>query len=98
MIAAQGVLGYGITSVIAAIPAEIFQGRHYGTIFGTLMLASIGGGAVGPWLTGALHDATGSYTIAFWIGIFCSLLSAIAIWFAAPRKVRSVAGRVARLG
>jgi len=98
MIAAQGVLGYGVVSVIGAIPAEIFQGRHYGTIFGTLMLASIGGGAVGPWLTGALHDATGSYTIAFWIGIFCSLLSAIAIWFAAPRKVRLVAGRVARLG
>lgn len=98
MIVAQGALGYGITSVIGAIPAEIFQGRHYGTVFGTLMLASIGGGAVGPWLTGALHDATGSYTIAFWIGIFCSLLSAIAIWLAAPRKVRLVAGRVARLG
>jgi MFS family permease len=98
MIGAQGALGYGITSVIGAIPAEIFQGRHYGTVFGTLMLASIGGGAVGPWLTGALHDATGSYSIAFWIGIFCSLLSAIAIWLAAPRKVRLVAGRVARLG
>jgi MFS family permease len=98
MIAAQGVLGYGVTSVIGAIPAEIFQGRHYGTIFGTLMLASISGGAVGPWLTGVLHDATGSYTIAFWIAIFCSLLSALAIWFAAPRKVRAVAGRVARAG
>ena len=98
MITAQGVLGYGITSVIGAIPAEIFQGRHYGTIFGTLMLASIGGGAAGPWLTGALHDATGSYTAAFCIGIFCSLLSAIAIWFAAPRKVRAVAGRMAQPG
>jgi sugar phosphate permease len=96
MIATQGVLGYGITSVIGAIPAEIFQGRHYGSIFGTLMLASIGGGAIGPWLTGALHDATGSYTIAFWIAIFCSLLSAVAICLAAPRKVRMVAGRVAR--
>jgi len=98
MVAAQGVLGYGVTSVIGAIPAEIFQGRHYGTIFGTLMLASIGGGAVGPWLTGAVHDATGSYTIAFWIGIGASLLSVIAIWLAAPRKVRMVAGRVARVG
>jgi MFS family permease len=98
MIAAQGVLGYGITSVIGAIPAEIFQGRHYGTIFGTLMLASIGGGAVGPWLTGVLHDATGSYSVAFWIAIFASLLSAIAIWLAAPRKVRLVAGRRARAG
>ena len=26
-------------------------------IFGTLMLAAIGGGALGPWVTGALHDA-----------------------------------------
>lgn len=98
MIAAQGVLGYGVTSVIGAIPAEIFQGRHYGSIFGTLMLASIGGGAVGPWLTGALHDATGSYTVAFWIAIFLSLVSALAVWLAAPRKVRLVAGRVARTG
>ncbi len=95
MIAAQGVLGYGVTSVIGAIPAEIFQGRHYGSIFGTLMLASIAGGAVGPWLTGALHDATGSYRMAFWIALASSLLSAIAVWFAAPRKVRLVAGRVA---
>lgn len=97
MIAAQGMLGYGITSVIGAIPAEIFQGRHYGSIFGTLMLASIGGGAAGPWLTGALHDATGDYVLAFWISIAFSLLSAIAVWLAAPRKVRLVAGRLARL-
>ena len=48
MVVSQGMLGYGLTSVVGAIPAEIFQGRHYGSIFGTLMLASIAGGAVGP--------------------------------------------------
>jgi MFS family permease len=94
MVLSQGVLGYGLTSVVGAIPAEIFQGKHYGTVFGTLMLAAVGGGAVGPWLTGALHDATGSYTLAFWIAIGMSALSAVAIWRAAPRKVRAVAGRV----
>jgi MFS family permease len=94
MVVAQGMLGYGLTSVVGAIPAEIFQGRHYGSIFGTLMLASIGGGAVGPWLTGVLHDRTGSYTIAFWISIACSVISAVAIWLAAPRKVRAVAGKL----
>ena len=94
MVAAQGVLGYGLTSVIGAIGAEIFQGPHYGTIFGTLMLAAIGGGAAGPWVSGALYDATGSYTLAFWIAIGCSVLSAVAIWRAAPRRVRAVAGRV----
>jgi MFS family permease len=96
MVGAQGLLGYGYTSVIGAIAAEIFQGRHYGTIFGTLMVAAIGGGAAGPWVTGALHDATGSYAPAFWICIACSALSAVAIWRAAPRQVRAVAGRIPR--
>jgi MFS family permease len=97
MVVSQGMLGYGLTSVIGAIPAEIFQGRHYGTIFGTLMLASIVGGAAGPWVTGALYDATGSYTLAFALAIGASAFSALAIWLAAPRKVRAVAGRVRRL-
>ena len=97
MVASQGILGYGLTSVIGAIALEIFQGRHYGTIFGMLMLASIGGGAAGPWVTGALYDAVGSYTIAFWICIALSSVSAIAIWLAAPRQIRAVAGRVPAL-
>jgi len=97
MVISQGMLGYGLTSVIGAIAAEIFQGRHYGTIFGTLMLASIAGGAAGPWVAGVLHDTTGSYALAFWMAIAASLLSAIAIWIAAPRKVRAVAGRVHEL-
>ena len=93
MVISQGLLGYGLTSVVGAIPAEIFQGRHYGTILGTLMLAAIGGGAAGPWVTGALHDATGSYTLAFAIAIGCSAVSAVSIWLAAPRRVRAVGGR-----
>ncbi len=95
MVLTQGTLGYGLAAVIGAIPLEIFEGRHYGTIFGTLMLAGILGGAVGPWLTGAVYDATGGYAAAFWIGIGASLVSIVAIWLAAPGKVRAVAGRAA---
>jgi cyanate permease len=51
---------------------------------------------MGPWMTGALYDATGAYTLAFCIAIGCCFLSAVAIWLAAPRKVRAVAGRVGR--
>jgi MFS family permease len=97
MVVAQGALGYGLTSVMGAITVEIFQGRHYGSIFGTLMLLTIGGGAAGPWLTGAIHDATGSYAIGFWIAGGLSVVSAAAIWLAAPRKVRAVAGQIHRL-
>jgi MFS family permease len=97
MVVCQGLLGYGLVSVIGAIPAEIFEGRHYGSVFGTLMLASIAGGAVGPWLTGVIHDATGGYTLAWWIAIGSSALSAVAIWLAAPREIRTVAGSAQRV-
>ena len=93
MVLAQGTLGYSLTSVMGAIPAEIFEGRHFGRIFGTIMVAAILGGAAGPWLAGVLYDATGSYSVAFWIAAGCSAFSALAISLAAPRRVRAVAGR-----
>ena len=97
MVGAQGGLGYGLTSIFGAMVAEIYQGKQFGTIFGTLMLAAIIGGALGPWATGALYDAQGSYATAFWICIGLSVLAVVAIWLAAPRKVRVVAGQVHRL-
>lgn len=93
MVLTQGFLGYGLTSVMGAVVLEIFQGKSYGTIFGTIMLGGLVGGAAGPWLTGVLYDLLGSYTLAFWIGVGMSLFSAFAIFMAAPRKVRAVAGR-----
>jgi MFS family permease len=94
MVFTQGALGYGITSTMGPVVLEIFQGRQYGSIFGTVMLAGLAGGAVGPWLTGLLHDVTGTYTLAFAIGIAVSLTSALAIWRASPGKVRAVTGRL----
>jgi MFS family permease len=93
MVLAQGTLGYSLTSVMGAIPAEIFEGRHFGSIFGSVMVAAILGGAAGPWVTGVLYDATGSYSVAFWIAAGCSAISILAIWLAAPGQVRAVAGR-----
>ncbi len=94
MVVAQGTLGYGLTSVMGAISIEIFAGRNSGAIFGTVMLSAILGGAAGPWVAGVLHDLTGGYAPAFWISIALNLMSAVAIFRAAPGKVRAVAGRV----
>ena len=94
MVLAQGFLGYSATSVLGPIVAEIFEGPHFGSIFGTLMVAAIVGGAAGPWVTGLLYDRTGNYNVAFWIALAFSFVSAVAIFMAAPRKVRLVAGRV----
>ena len=53
MVAAQGLLGYGLASVFGAIPMELFQGARYSSIFAVLNIASnarrrtgaLGGGA-----------------------------------------------------
>jgi MFS family permease len=96
MVLAQGALGYGLTSIMGAVVLEIFQGKHFGSIFGTIMLAALAGGAAGPWITGLLHDVSGGYTLAFAIAIAISALSAVAIWMASPGKIRAVAGQLHR--
>jgi MFS family permease len=96
MVISQGFFGYALTSVMGAIVAEIFEGPHFGAIFGTVMVASMAGGAAGPLVAGMIHDATGSYRWAFVLAIACGVVSAASIWLAAPGKVRAVAGRIPR--
>lgn len=90
MVFGQGFLGYAYTSVLGPIMMEIFEGPHFGTIFGAMNVAAIGGGAAGPFITGVIYDATGSYDGGFALALACCFVSAFAIWRAAPRKVRSV--------
>lgn len=92
MVLAQGTLGYVIPSVMSAISVEIFEGRHFGTIFSTMMLSGIAGGAAGPFVVGVLHDRLGSDIPGFLIAGAVSVVAIIAIWIAAPRKVRRVGG------
>ncbi len=96
MVGTQGMMGYGLAAMFGAISIEIFQGRHYGAIFGTLNAASTLGAATGPWVFGLTYDLTGSYAPAFWLAAALSLLSILCIWCAAPRKVRLVAGQAVR--
>jgi MFS family permease len=94
MILSQGMLGYGMTAIMGPIAAEIFEGPHFGSIFGLLSVALVGGGAAGPFVAGIVHDETGSYNGAFSVSILLCLVSAAAIWLAAPRRIRLVAGRM----
>lgn len=92
MVLSQGLLGYAVATIMGPVVVEIFEGARFGSIFSLLMVALIGGGAVGPFVTGLLHDWTGTYTIAFALGVFFSFVCAAGVWIAAPRKVRVVAG------
>jgi MFS family permease len=96
MVVSQGFLGYAITSVMGPIVAEVFEGPHYGTIFGTITVALIGGGAAGPWIAGIIYDTTGGYRLAWALALVCCVVSATAVWLAAPRKVRLVPGRAGK--
>jgi nitrate/nitrite transporter NarK len=64
-------------------------------IVGTLHVASNIGAACGPWITGVLYDATGTYGPAFVCAMGMSLVSIIAMWIAAPRHVRVITGSIA---
>ena len=90
MVVAQGFLGYGMTPAIGSIPADLFQGRDYGRIFGFLAVFGSSGAALGPWIFGVIHDRTGSYDGACLLAMVFSVLSAVLVWIAGPRKVRRI--------
>lgn len=76
-------IGYAVTAAIMpAMVADQFQGRHFGSILGVGLFGSSAGSAFGPWLSGYLHDVTGSYTLPFTIAAAAGLLACGAGWLA----------------
>ena len=89
--------GYGaVAPLFPSIAADIFQGKHFGRIFGLLSLNLGFGGAAGAWFAGYIFDRTGSYQMAFVIDIIVLWLSCAAFWLAAPRKIRLSPNRSTR--
>ena len=80
-------LGAGLYSpTIFVGAADIFHGRHFGTLNG-IILAGLGfGGALGPAIGGYLHDIFGSYHYAFLFAILSFVIAGTAFIIAAPRK------------
>ena len=77
-------------SLLAAIPADLFAGRHLGVILGAAQGGGGLGGFIGPFLGGWLFDLTGSYQVAFAVAALAIAASAVAAWVAAPRRSRVV--------
>lgn len=70
--------------------ADIFHGRHFGTITGLSLTGLAIGGVIGPWLGGHIYDSLGSYISAFVLCMVCLGLGCIAFWIAAPRNAATV--------
>jgi sugar phosphate permease len=84
-------LGIGAAApVLFTTVADLFHGRHFGSIQGAVVLGFSLGGAIAPWLAGFLHDKTASYFTTFLIVLGSLLISIVLMWLAAPRKIRPV--------
>jgi sugar phosphate permease len=81
-------LGIGTAApVFFTTVADLFQGRYFGSIQGTVVLGFSLGGALAPWLAGFLHDTTGSYFTTFLILLGSLLISIVLMWLIAPQRV-----------
>ena len=78
-------------SLFPTIAADLFHGRHFGTINGTLVVFVGAASGIGPWLGGYLFDLFGNYNSAFWIANLLAFLSVISIWIAGPSRVKRMA-------
>ncbi len=63
----------GLFTVISPTVAELFGTGSHGALFGLIWFCGTLGGSIGPWLTGYLFDASGSYRLAFLILIVLGL-------------------------
>ncbi len=82
--------GIGLGAVVPIFPAraaDIFQGSHYGRIYGILSLAGGSGAAFGSWISGRIFDLTQSYEIFFFLSIALMVCSALLFRCTNPKKV-----------
>jgi MFS family permease len=84
-------VGYGMAfPALMASVADLFQGKHFGSILGVLLLGGYFGAAFGSWLGGFLFDWTHAYRLNFLAAGAVMLAAAAVIWKAGPRHVRRV--------
>ncbi len=76
----------GSVSLMPALCMDFFGARAVSSIIGTLYTGAAVGNLVGPWATGRLFDATGSYGAAVaGVGLL-ALASALAAWRAVHQR------------
>jgi MFS family permease len=83
-------IGIGSGLMIPAVTGaatDLFQGRHFGAIYGFITFGFGVGGAISSWLGGYLFDRFGNYKLNFAISMLSICIACCSIWIAGPRKV-----------
>ena len=78
----------GIVPAYALIVREYMPAREAGARVGFVIMATIFGMALGGWMSGWIHDLTGSYQLAFLNGIVWNALNIAIILFILTRTLR----------
>jgi MFS family permease len=81
--------GWGATApLFMSIAADLYKGRNFGWIYGTLEGVLGIGAALGAYVGGTVFDRTGSYFWGFILIMIFNLISIPLVWLVAPRKFR----------
>ncbi|MDW8238296.1 MAG: MFS transporter [Acidobacteriota bacterium] len=81
--------GMCLPSLMASV-ADLFEGKHFGSILGIIMLGGWTVGGVGGWLSGLFFDITQGYKLSFVMAALAMVTSVWLIWRTAPRQIRVV--------
>lgn len=77
-------LGMGTGGLFTAYPVllrDLFGPKHIGLFLGIILFGSNIAVAFSAYVTGQLHDATGSYTIPFLLSFFIGVIALFLVWF-----------------
>ncbi|MGH6739855.1 MAG: hypothetical protein ACREDY_12650, partial [Bradyrhizobium sp.] len=70
-----------LVPMYAIIVRRYFAPQEAGTRLGIVLLATLGGMALGGWMSGVIFDLTGSYSAAFLNGLGWNLVNiSIMVW------------------
>jgi cyanate permease len=77
----------GIVPSYALIVRDYFRPSEAGTRVSLVLMATVVGMAIGGWMSGEIHDLTGSYQVAFLNGILFNLVNmSVALWLLLNRR------------
>jgi len=80
-------LGFGgLGALIVLVVRQTFGMKSFGAIMGLFTLAQIISSSGGPILAGQIHDATGSFNLAFAIIVGIFVLGMVTLWIAPQPK------------
>lgn len=84
-------IGQGMASpALMTSASDLFQGKHFGSILGVIVLGGYFGGGIGAWQSGLLFDLTGGYQVNFLVSGLAMLISVALIWKARPGSIRQM--------